>query len=385
MKILQVHNFYRQPGGEDQVVAAERELLEAHGEEVRLFGADNDDIGGFCSRLATAWRAPYSSAARRDLERELAAWKADVVHVHNFFPLLTPSIFDACRSAGVPVVMTLHNFRLLCPGALLWRAGDVCERCLGNSPWQAALYRCYRGSFLGSLAVARMVRRLQADPSWRQQVERFIVMTEFARAKFIAAGWEPERIVVKPHFYRPPYGCAEAGGRGGALFAGRLSPEKGVATLLRAWHEMPHPLLLAGDGPLRDEVEGCGNSDVRLLGWLSLDELSARMRQAACLVVPSEWYETFGLVVIEAFAHGLPVVASRIGALAELVEDGVTGLLFAPGDEAGLAASVRRLLENPEEARRMGENARAVFAERYTPERNYPQLLRIYREAMGGA
>lgn len=384
MKILQVHNAYRQPGGEDQVVAAEGDLLEAYGHEVRQFGADNDEIGGFWSRLVTAWRAPDNPDVRRRLTKALEQWRPDVVHVHNFFPLLTPAVFDACQDCRVPAVMTLHNFRLVCPGAFLHRDGEICEDCLNRNSYRAVLHRCYRNSLLGSLAVARMVEYHRRKQTWRQKVDRFIVMTHFTKNKLVEAGWDAGRIVVKPHFCREPVGWDTSYERTGALFAGRLSPEKGVTTLMKAWSGLPYPLSLAGEGPLRVEVEGCGNPLVRLLGWLSPEEMSIQLQQSACLVVPSEWYETFGMVVIEAFAHGLPVIASRIGALAELIEDGETGLLFEPRDQGDLATKVRFLLDRPDEARRMGENARAVFSEKFAPARNYPRLLNIYREVICG-
>jgi glycosyltransferase involved in cell wall biosynthesis len=380
--VLQVHNAYCQPGGEDQVVAVERELLESHGHEVRLFGADNDEIGGLWSRLATAWRAPYSPDVRRRLAGVLEEWRPEVVHVHNFFPLLTPAIFDACRAAGVPSAMTLHNFRLICPGAFLQRDGIICEDCLGDTSYRAVLHRCYRGSFFGSLAVTRMVEYHRRRRTWREKVDRFIVMTEFARQKFAAAALEAERIRVKPHFCPDPVALTEAEGRRGALFAGRLSPEKGVTTLLEAWSGLAHPLYLAGEGPLRIAVERSGNPQVHILGWLSSAEMSVQLRQARCLVIPSEWYETFGLVIIEAFAHGLPVVASRLGAMAELVVDGVTGLHFEAGNPDDLATKVEWLLEHPEECRRMGVNARRTYEEKYTPERNYQLLMNIYREVI---
>lgn len=379
MKILQAHNTYRQPGGEDQVVNAERELLEENGHEVQLFGADNDDIVGFWRRLVTAWRAPFDATVRRRLAGVLRQWRPDVVHVHNFFPLLTPSVFEACQDIGIPVVMTLHNFRLLCPGAYLYRDGAICEDCLDASSYRAVLHSCYRNSFLGSLAVARMVDIHRRRQTWQQKVDRFIVMTDFSKNKLLEAGWDVGQIVVKTHFSPRPPCDINASEPVGALFAGRLSPEKGISTLLKAWSGLPNVLSLAGEGPLRNEVEVCGNPLVHLLGWLSPEEMSLQLRSAACLVVPSEWYETFGMVVIEAFAHGLPVIASRLGSLAELVNDGVTGLHFEPGNADDLRAKVRWLTDHPEERRRMGDNARRVYEEKYTPERNYELLLSIYQ------
>lgn len=385
MRVLQAHNAYRQAGGEDSVVAAEAGLLRDHGDEVRLFGADNAEIGGPWSQLTTAWRATYSVPARRRLERLLAEWRPDVVHVHNLFPLLTASVLDACRVFGVPSVMTLHNFRLICPGALLCRHGKVCEVCVGTSPWRAILHRCYRGSLFGSMASARMVEYHRKRDTWQSKVDRFIVMSEFARQRFVASGWAAEKVLVKPHFCRPPELDGKDAVRHGAFFAGRLSPEKGVRTLLSAWKQISQPLKLAGDGPLRSEVEAaCGSRAIQPLGWLTSRQLSEQMRNSVCLVVPSGCYETFGMVVIEAFSHGLPVVAARIGALPELVEDGVNGLLFEPGNAEDLAAKARRLLDNPREAARMGESARATYRAKYTPERNYPQLRSIYQEVIDG-
>jgi glycosyltransferase involved in cell wall biosynthesis len=227
-----------------------------------------------------------------------------------------------------------------------------------------------------------MVQYHRRRRTWREKVDRFIVMTEFARQKFAAADWEARRFVVKPHSCPPAAAPPDFSERRGAFFAGRLSPEKGVATLLNAWEGFAYPLSLAGDGPLRNEVERCGNPSVRLLGWLSSQEMSAQLRQASFLVVPSEWYETFGLVIIEAFAHGLPVIASRLGAMAELVKDGVTGVHFEAGNPDDLGSKVRWLLEHPEECRRMGENARRESEEKYTPERNYQLLMNIYREVV---
>ena len=385
MRILQIHNTYRQAGGEDSVVATERDLLESHGNEVRLFGADNSVINGPIKKLSTALRVTYNVEVRRRLEGELKSWRPDVVHVHNFFPLLTPSVFDACRNSKVPVVMTLHNFRLLCPGALLWRHGEVCELCLKSRPLPGILHRCYRDSFLGSLSVARMVDYHLRRRTWATKVDRYIVMTEFSRQKFISAGWEPGRISVKPHSCRPSTVFApENTERQGALFAGRLSLEKGVSTLLAAWRHIPHPLRLAGDGYMRGEINKENNRNIHMLGWLSSQELSKWMSQVVCLVVPSECYETFGMVILEAYAHGIPVIAPRIGALEELVEEGKTGFLFTPGDSVELAAKVNYLLERPDDAKRMGENARSVYFRDFTPERNYTQLVHIYQEMLNG-
>ncbi len=382
MRILQVHNAYQQAGGEDAVVANEGVLLSANGHDVRLWSVDNVAITGPWAQLRTAWQVPYSHTARCQLGRVIAEFAPDVVHVHNFFPLITPSVYDACRDAGVPVVQTLHNYRTICAGALLLRDGRPCEDCIGGSPYQGALHGCYRGSRLGSLAVARMIARHRGQGTWRTKVDRFIALTEFARAKFGEAGFPAEKIAVKPNFVEDGGTRAPEGDRHGALFVGRLSPEKGIGTLLAAWRDLDAPLRIAGDGPLLSMARGTASPNVMPLGNLPPEAVNQEMARAAFLVMPSQSYEGFPMTLAEAFCRGLPVIASRLGAMAEIVEDRVTGLHFAPGDAHDLAAKARWAADHPEEMRRMGANARRVYVERYAPEVNYEKLLAIYQAAI---
>ncbi|MEW5704134.1 MAG: glycosyltransferase family 4 protein [Pseudomonadota bacterium] len=384
MRVLLVHNFYRQPGGEDAVFANERALLESHGHDVRPLTLSNDDLGGALAMLRTAWETPYSEPSRRRMAKALAEHAPDLVHVHNFFPRWTPSIFDATREAGVPSVMTLHNYRLICPAATLYRSGRICEECVTGSPYRAVLHGCYRDSQPGSLAVARLVARHHHRRTWHDKVDRFIVLTEFAGRKFVEGGLPADRLRVKPNFL-PAVGADAADGRGRgphALFVGRLSAEKGIQTLLRAWAGLAVPLRLVGDGPLLDAARGAAPPAVAVLGALARERVAEEMRRAAFLVLPSEWYEGFPMVLVEAFRAGLPVVAARLGAMAEIVEDGLTGLHFAAGRAADLAEKVRFAAANPETMRAMGENARRVYERRYTGEANYARLMEIYGEAL---
>lgn len=394
MNTLLLHNCYRQRGGEDAVLANEHALLNRRGHHVELVTVNNDDVQGLATKLRVAWQAAWSPRGYALAQSALQRFQSDIVHVHNFFPLLSPAVFDACQEAGVPVVMTLHNYRLICPGALLMRNGRVCEQCISGSAYQAVRYGCYRGSRLGTSAVARMVEYHRRHRTWHEKVDRFIALTEFARQKFIAGGLPADKIVVKPNFCsqksqerkeRDVQGwtnAAGAGRTGAALFVGRLSGEKGIYTLLRAWQGLGVPLRVAGDGPLMTEAQQRKNSAVTLLGRLGQEQVGAEMRNAAFLVMPSEWYEGFPMVLAEAFSHGLPVIASRLGAMAEIVEHGVTGLRFEPGNADDLAAKVRWLHTHPEECRRMGENARRAYAAKYTAEHNYEQLMGIYQEAI---
>jgi glycosyltransferase involved in cell wall biosynthesis len=383
MKILLVHNHYQRGGGEDVVVAAELELLQAHGHDVRLVAVSNDEVQGFVRKLRVALRSHYSWQARRQIAQEIASFKPDIAHVHNFFPLLTPSIYDACRDAGVPVVQTLHNYRTICPAALLQRDGQICELCLSGSPYQAVLRLCYRSSLLGSLAVARMVDYHRQHGTWRAKVDCFIALTECAKVKFVEAGFPVEKIVVKPNFMKSGVSGEGSKVREGALFVGRLSHEKGVKTLLAAWHSLALPLRVVGEGPLLDSVRHCGLTQVVCLGRKTSAEVAVEMGKAAFLVMPSEWYEGFPMVLVEAYANGLPVIASRLGSMAEIIQDGETGLLFAPGNAEDLAGKVRWAAANPEQMRLMGEKARQVYEEKYTPEANYRQLMEIYARALG--
>jgi glycosyltransferase involved in cell wall biosynthesis len=387
--VLLLHNRYRQAGGEDTVVGAEQALLESRGHAVRRFEVSNDTIGGVSSRIRAAGRAIYSFAARRDVARELEGFAADVVHVHNFFPLLSPAVYSAARHAGAAVVQTVHNFRLLCPSGILFRDGHPCEECMGRAvAWPSVLHGCYRGSRVATAPVAAMLAAHRALRTWSRLVDRYITPSEFVRQLLVRGGFPPERIDVKPHFVAgdPPRGD----GRGGyALAVARLAEEKGIGTLLAAWRRLRRevPLKIVGDGPLREELAAASRDlpQVEWIGHVPPERVRELMQAASVLVVPSVWYETFGMVIVEAFAAGLPVIAARHGAMAELVGHGHSGLHVAPGDPAELAVAVERLATNPAELALMRRNARSEFEQKYRDGQNYALLLRSYASALGVA
>jgi glycosyltransferase involved in cell wall biosynthesis len=377
-RVLIVHNRYQIRGGEDAVVEREAAALARAGCTVETLFFSNDDIKGPVDRRRAAIEAPH---ARRGIARVVEAvrrFRPDVVHAHNTFPLVSPGVFAAVRAEGAATVQTLHNFRLACAGAMLMRDGQPCETCVTGSAYAAVRHGCYRGSKVGTFAVARMIERHRRIGTWTRDVDAFVVLTPFARGRFVAAGLPPKRIVVKPNGLPDPGPPSEAV-RERILFAGRLSREKGVETLKVAAAQLGRSIDVAGEGPLRESLEGTENLD--LLGTLPGAEVQARMARAAALVVPSLWYEGLPMVVAEAFAAGTPVIASRIGALADLVEDGVTGLLVAPGDPADLARAMARILADPEAARRMGQAARAAYLRDWTEEATTAALLSIYRRA----
>lgn len=385
-RVLVVHNRYQHAGGEDSVVCAELGLLRAMGHDVEVLEENNDNIVQWNGAAKAAFECVYSTSSAQRVRALIEEFQPDVMHVHNFFPRISPAAHYAARAMSVPVVQTLHNYRLLCPSSMFLRDGKRCEACLGKEiPWPAVQYGCYRKSRAASAAVVGMLSVHRALGTWERTVHRFIAPSEFARSKFIEGGLPAARIAVKPHFVSPDPGAGNSAG-GYALFVGRLSEEKGVQTLLEAWRRMSTrtPLKIVGDGPLASDVRDAAAA-MREVGWLgarSREEVLQLMRDAAVLVVPSVSYETFGMVIAEAFAAGLPVAASCLGAMTEMVRDGETGRQFTAGDAGALAEAVQAVLMDPRR-RTMSLNARRAFEERFTAAASYAQLIEIYRQAIG--
>ena len=383
MKIVLAHNYYQQAGGEDQCVAAEAAMLRDNGNTVIPYFLHNDAINDM-GRLQVALRTVWSRPAHHELRALVRAERPDVVHFHNTFPLISPAAYYAVRAEKVPVIQTLHNFRLLCPNALFFRDGKVCEDCLGKSiPWPGVVHKCYRGSRAASATVAAMTATHRALGTWRHAVDRYIALTEFGRQKFIEGGLPADRIEVKANFVYPDPGPAAGAGRY-AVYVGRLSAEKGIDTLLSAWRQLGGavPLKIVGTGPLAESVAAAQDAGIECLGAQPLDAVYELIGGAEFLVLPSQCYENFPRVVVEAFAKGTPVIASDLGAMARVVDHGRTGLRFPPGDAVGLAAQVRRLLGDPSERLRMRGEARREYEAKYTAESNYRQLMAIYEQAL---
>ena len=384
MKILLLHNYYQQSGGEDAVVEQEKALLESKGHQVRLLAASNDAISNIRSRAKAALGTIYSRGSRVQVEKEIRSFHPEIVHIHNLFPLLSPSVYYACKAAGVPVVQTLHNFRLICPNALLFRDGKPCELCIGKKiPWPAIVHACYRESRAGSAAVASMLAVHGLIGTWNSAVNAYIALTSFSREKLIAGGLPADRLLVKPNFLYPDPGPGRSA-QDFALIVGRLAPEKGIATLLSAWARLKpnRKLKIVGDGPLQSAVRAVvRNPQIELLGRQTKEAVLSVMESASFLVFPSECYEGFPRVIVESFAKGLPVVASRLGSMAELIDHGRTGLLFQPGDPQALADAVEWMFTHPAQLEQMSQAARSEFEAKYTADRNYEQLMEIYRSA----
>lgn len=382
MRIGMVHNYYQIAGGEDESFRSEVQMLQDAGHEVVTYTEHNDRVAEL-GPLRTGARTVWSVGAYRRVRGMLRKHRCEVLHVQNFFPLLSPSVYYAAYDEGVPVVQTLRNYRLMCSNALFFRDGHVCEDCMCKTPpWPGIVHACYRDSRAGSAAVVTMLTAHRGLRTWRNKVNVYVALTEFAKSKLIHAGLPSEKIVVKPNFVHPDPGVGEHRGDY-VLFVGRLSAEKGVRTLLRAWKHVGNraTLRIVGDGPLRHEVVEAAQRQggVEYLGRRSVEEVYDLMGAAKLLVFPSEWYETFGRVAVEAFAKGTPVVAANLGAVAEVVRDGHTGLLFTPGDASDLATKVTWALDHAEERTRMGCAARYEYQTKYTTQTNLDMLLGIYK------
>lgn len=381
MRILQIHNRYQQAGGEDAVVRAEATLLRAGGHEVVEYHVQNPTgaVEASAAMALASWNPLTARAVRAQVERA----QPDVAHVHNTWFTLSPSVHRALAAAGIPAVMTLHNFRLQCVNGLLLRDGQVCEDCVGTHPWRGVIHRCYRQSFASSAVGASTIALNRRLGTW-DHVAIFLVMTEFGRERAVASGLPAERVVVKPHVVPDP-GPRQAPPSTSTTvrFVGRLSEEKGLDTLLAAWAAAAPEglqLELIGDGPMRPELERRRSEGVDLVGPLPPAEVTRRMLSARALVFPSVWYETFGLVVAEAAAAGLPVLASDLGGTPELVGGGTGGWLVKAGD-ASAWASALTILNDGRALDSAGLAGRRIYEARLSPAIGLSRLESIYTAA----
>lgn len=385
--VLLVHNFYQRPGGEDSVFRAEGAMMRERGHTVHEYTVHNDAVANL-SRPALAAATIWNRSSEAAIDRAVATSGAAVAHFHNTFPLISPSASCAARRRGAGVVQTLHNYRLFCPAGMFFRDGEQCEACLGAPvPWRAVMHGCYRQSRSATSVAVSMLTFHRAIGTYDRGVDVYVALTEFGRRKFIEGGLPAERIVVKPNAVADPGVGRHAGGN--VLFVGRLTPEKGIEDLLLAWRRVhartPEArLTIIGDGPCANLVSG-DVPGVTWLGWRSPDEVIRQMQDAAILVFPSIQREGFPMTIVEAFATGLPVVASRFESMLDIVRDGEVGRLYRHHDEEDLAAVLENLLRDEGARRAYGLRARAEYEAKYTPARNYAQLMAIYDRATESA
>jgi len=385
MRILMLHNYYQLPGGEDVSFASEAQLLEDNGCEVTRFEENNLRVKTL-GPVRSAFKAIWSQETYREIRYLLRRSQYDVMHVQNFFPLISPSAYYAARAEGVAVVQSLRNYRLICPASTLSREGQICEDCLGKTvAWPGIRHACYQNSTAATSVVAAMLSTHHTIGTWKHLVDVYIALTQFGRRKFIKAGLPSDKILVKPNLTVAQAPVGDGGG-GYALFVGRLEHVKGVESLLSAWERLGHriPLKITGIGPMEPKVQSCAetNPGIEYLGQCANAEVLELLRNAAFAIVPSVWYEGFSRVIVEAYSVGTPVVASDLGSMAEVVDDARNGLLFKPGDADDLTSKVGWLVDHPEELHKMREQAHLTYQTKYSSQENFDQLMEIYETAI---
>ena len=384
-RILMIHNYYQQWGGEDASAEADVNLLRNNGHDVQLFVKHNDEIKHYnILRYAGLFFKPsWSLETTVRLKSTIKNFKPDIVHVQNFFPLVSPALFHTCSKYNIPVVYTLRDYRLFCATGNFLRNNVICEDCVKHSLARSILHRCYHDSAIQTSSVVLMLYLHRFLKTWERKVDAYIALTQFSRDKFTEMGLDPGKIFVRPNFVSLAENVARGKTRNYALFVGRLSPEKGLEILLEAFNELSHfPLWIVGDGPMKDWIDDYigkySLSNVKLLGFKGKHEIIDLLTQAKFLIMPSLWYETFGRTIIEAYAAGTPVIASRLGAMADNVIHGKTGMLFTPGDKEDLVRAIKYALDNENEMVLWSRNAFNEYLNKFTPEKAYGNLIDIY-------
>lgn len=379
MKVLQVHARYRGRGGEDSTVDSDRELLLGAGHTVELFERHNSTAArGAAQQLA---QSVWNVGAAKDLEVLIEGFEPDVVHVHNTWFALSPSVLAVADRMGVPVVITLQNYRLVCVSANLFRDGRLCEDCVGRGPWQGVRHRCYRGSAIASGLVATSISTHRRVGTWRRYPDLFIAVSEFGVDRHVAGGVPRERIVVKDNWtFDPGPRTCQPSTSSEILFVGRSGPEKGLETLLAAWRGADSGMRLVVVGDVDDEVKRFSASGVTFLGALPRDEVSTLMRRARALVIPSQWPEGQPLVLLEALAAGLPVAGSSIGGIEEVLQGSELAQRVPLGDVAAWTRAIGEL-EDPAGVDDAGRDSRALYERRFSPAVGLRNLLTSYQLA----
>jgi glycosyltransferase involved in cell wall biosynthesis len=359
-------------------------MLRSRGEEVHDYTLDNAEIKSG-NLITVGLRSVWNTKEADRVKDLIRSTKPDLMKVDNFFPLLSPSIFEAAKAMGVPTALSVRNYRLICPSANLFRDGHVCTTCVGSKVALAAIqHRCYRQSYLQSAAVVASNAYAHLRGIWTNCVDRYIAVSSFVKQQLVEGGFPEEKIIVKPNFISDSGVGDGSGGYG--LYVGRLTEEKGVRSLLNAWTDVPASasLKIIGDGPLESIVRQASEVDPRIeyLGRKSLPEVCEYLGKAAFLLFPSQWYEPFGRTIVEAYSKGTPVIAALTPPMKAMVDEGVTGLLYNPSDSKDLAATVSILMADKERLKLMRVQARAKYLAAYTEDQNYRQLMDIFHECI---
>lgn len=383
MKILFIHNKYKQYGGEDVAVELETAVLIKRGHTVKTILFDNSTVGGFFSKIFNGIRSIYNFAAATEISKIIHQFKPDIIHIHNLFFIASPSVIEAASRHKIPVILTLHNYRLICANALLLRNNQVCELCTQKKfPFAGIKYKCYRNSATESALVTAITGIHKLRNTWKNKVSRYIILNEFSRSKLLYSSLSvPEdKMVTKPNFVPDP-GEGNTDREDFFLFAGRISKEKGVHILATAFAAMPeHKIIIAGDGPERKLLmeEFSSYPNISFAGQMGKKQVIENMKKCKAFICPSIWYEGAPLTIIEAFATSTPVIASRLGSMAESIIDGFNGLHFTAGDAYDLRKKIELFITESKQHSTFYKNARQTYLEKYHEDIHYSAILKIY-------
>lgn len=391
MKILQVHNRYKITGGEWTVLNQEYNLLSKEHVVNQLIVENNRELSSFFNKCKLIFTTHYNRKSKELVRKKIRDTDAQIMHVHNFFPLLSPSIFEAAKEEGIPSLLTLHNYRLIHPNGTLMHNGKIDERSIRGSAYSCVPDGVYRNSILQTAVVAHMIEYHRKRDTWAKTVDCLLCLTKFARSKFVEAGFPEEKLKVKSNFVEDAFkhlNLSEVAGQkeNFYLFIGRISEEKGIQTLIHAWNSMKDKsgpkLLILGDGPLKTELQkkSQNNSRISWLGYVEREQVLDYLIKAKGLIFPSEWYEGMPMTILEAFSAATPVISTNIGSQAEIVEHEKTGLQFEAGDQNSLIEAVNHFESNKKKQAEMGLAARLEYEQKYTPEVNRLELQSLYRE-----
>lgn len=384
MRILLLHNRYQYAGGEDKVFESEAELLLSYNHQVERLVFDNKEITTTLDKIKAGLTGVFNFKSAKLVAKKIREFKPDILHVHNFVPLASPSVFYAAKANNVPVILTLHNYRLICPSATLFYDKKIYEKSMRTIfPLDAVMKGVYRDSIAQTAALALMTTFHNLAGTWRNKISKFIVLTEFAKSKFLGSRLKvsPDQFMLKPNFIADP-------GKGNTvrddffLYVGRLSQEKGIDVLLHTFRQSEKSLVIIGNGPLQDQIKSLASErqNVKYLGFQSRPVIMDHLKRASALIVPSIWYEGFPITILEAFASGTPVIGSRLGGIAEIVKDKYNGMLFEAGSTEGLAETLNEFEMTDKKS--LSDNARNSYLQSYTSEKNYRTLMDIYAEAI---
>ena len=399
MKIALFHNYYKQPGGEDTVFELEIDALRAHGHTVIPYTAQNSEafaVNSLSQKIRGALDAPHSQSSQAAIGAFLAQHRPDISHVHNWFPILSPSIYTAHNHAGIPVVQTLHNYRLGCAAATHYRNDECCHACRPGNNLPALRHRCYNNSAAGSFVWKRIMDRGWKQGTFANQVSHYISPSDGVRLKHIDMGVPADKITHIPNACPDPQDIPELDKQllnphqQNICFVGRLVPEKGAHILIRAWQQISttlrsnRRLTIIGGGPQEAMLHELarGDTSIQFTGQLSRHQTLGTIKQADLLVCPSLWAEPFGLSAIEAMAAGIPVISSNLGGPAETIADGIDGYLLPPGDISALSNTLSHCFSSTEELKAKGRAARLKYTRHYTPHRHAQQLTNCFQQVI---